>query len=36
MQKGIQLLELLKKFKALREVGLRAKHVAFSFTKRKV
>jgi hypothetical protein len=36
MQEGIQLPELLKKVKALREVGLRAKHVAFSFMKRRV
>jgi hypothetical protein len=30
MQEGIQLSELMKKMKALREVGLRAEHVAFS------
>jgi hypothetical protein len=36
MQEGIQLLELLKKIKALREAGLRAEHVAFSFMKRRV
>jgi hypothetical protein len=36
MQKGIQLPELLAKIKALREAGLRAKHVAFSFMKRRV
>jgi hypothetical protein len=36
MQEGIQLPELLQKIKALREVGLRAKHVAFSFMKRRV
>jgi hypothetical protein len=36
MQEGIQLPELMLKIKALREVGLRAEHVAFSFTKRKV
>jgi hypothetical protein len=36
MQQGIQLLELLKKIKALREAGLRAEHVAFSFMKRRV
>jgi hypothetical protein len=36
MQEGIQLPELLQKIKALREAGLRAKHVAFSFTKRRV
>jgi hypothetical protein len=31
MQEGIQLPELLLKIKALREAGLRADHVAFSF-----
>jgi hypothetical protein len=31
MQEGIQLPELMLKIKALREVGLRAEHVAFSF-----
>jgi hypothetical protein len=36
MQDGIQLPKLLKKIKALREVGLRAEHVAFSFMKRRV
>jgi hypothetical protein len=36
MQKGIQLPELLAKIKALREAGLRAEHVAFSFMKRRV
>jgi hypothetical protein len=36
MQEGIQLLELLEKIKALREAGLRAEHVAFSFMKRRV
>jgi hypothetical protein len=36
MQEGIQLPELLLKFKALREAGLRAKHVPFSFMKRRV
>jgi hypothetical protein len=36
MQEGIQLLELLQKTKALREAGLRAEHVAFSFMKRRV
>jgi hypothetical protein len=36
MQEGIQLPELLAKTKALREAGLRAKHVAFSFMKRRV
>jgi hypothetical protein len=36
MQDGIQLPELLLKIKALREAGLRAEHVAFSFMKRRV
>jgi hypothetical protein len=36
MQKGIQLPELLQKIKALREARLKAKHVAFSFMKRRV
>jgi hypothetical protein len=36
MQEGIQLLELLAKIKALREAGLKAKHVAFSFMKQRV
>jgi hypothetical protein len=36
MQEGIQLPELLLKTKALREAGLRAEHVAFSFMKRRV
>jgi hypothetical protein len=36
MQEGIQLPELMKKIKALREAGLRAEHVAFSFKKRRV
>jgi hypothetical protein len=36
MQEGIQLPELMKKIKALREARLRAKHVAFSFMKRRV
>jgi hypothetical protein len=36
MQEGIQLLELMLKIKALREAGLRAEHVAFSFMKRRV
>jgi hypothetical protein len=36
MQEGIQLPELLKMIKALREAGLRAEHVAFSFMKRRV
>jgi hypothetical protein len=30
MQEGIQLPELMNKIKALREAGLRVKHVAFS------
>jgi hypothetical protein len=36
MQEGIQLPELLQKIKALREAGMRAEHVAFSFMKRRV
>jgi hypothetical protein len=36
MQEGIQLPPLLKNIKALREAGLRAEHVAFSFMKRRV
>jgi hypothetical protein len=36
MQEGIQLLELLARIKALREAGLRAEHVAFSFMKHRV
>jgi hypothetical protein len=36
MQEGIQLPEQLQKIKALREARLRAKHVAFSFMKRRV
>jgi hypothetical protein len=36
MQEGLQLPELLTKIKALREAGLRAEHVAFSFMKRRV
>jgi hypothetical protein len=36
MQEGIQLPELLAKIKALREAGMRAEHVAFSFMKRRV
>jgi hypothetical protein len=36
MQEGIQLPELLTKIRALREAGLRAEHVAFSFMKRRV
>jgi hypothetical protein len=36
MQDGIQLPELMQKIKALRESGLRAEHVAFSFIKRRV
>jgi hypothetical protein len=35
MQEGIQLPELMKKIKALREAGLRAEHVAFRFMKRR-
>jgi hypothetical protein len=33
MQEGIQLPELMQKIKSLREAGLRAEHVAFSFMK---
>jgi hypothetical protein len=36
MQEGIQLPELLARIKVLREAGLRAKHVAFSFMKRRI
>jgi hypothetical protein len=36
MHEGIQLPELLWKIKALREAGLRAEHVAFSFMKMRV
>jgi hypothetical protein len=36
MQEGIQLPKLLAKIKALREAGLRAEHVAFSFMKQRV
>jgi hypothetical protein len=36
MQEDIQLPELLQNIKALREAGLRAEHVAFSFMKRRV
>jgi hypothetical protein len=36
MQEEIQLLELLARIKVLREAGLRAEHVAFSFMKRRV
>jgi hypothetical protein len=36
MQEGIQLPELVKKIMVLREVGLRAERVAFSFMKRRV
>jgi hypothetical protein len=36
MQEGIQLPELMKKIKALREARLRVEHVAFSFMKRRV
>jgi hypothetical protein len=36
MQEGIQLPELMLKIKTLREAGLRAEHVTFSFMKRRV
>jgi hypothetical protein len=36
MQEGIQLPELLARITVLREAGLRAEHVAFSFMKRRV
>jgi hypothetical protein len=36
MQEGLQLPELLAMFMALREAGLRAEHLAFSFMKRRV
>jgi hypothetical protein len=36
MQEGIQLPELLARIKALREAGLMAEHVAFSFMTRRV
>jgi hypothetical protein len=36
MQEGIQLPELMKKIKSLREAGLMAKHVAFRFMERRV
>jgi hypothetical protein len=36
MQEGLQLPELLARIKALREAGLKAKHVAFSFMKHRV
>jgi hypothetical protein len=36
MQEGIQLPELFARIKELREAGLRAEHVAFSFMKRRV
>jgi hypothetical protein len=36
MQEGIQLPELLAHIKVLREAGLRAEHVAFSFMKRRI
>jgi hypothetical protein len=36
MQEDLQSPELLAKIKALREAGLRAEHVAFSFMKRRV
>jgi hypothetical protein len=36
MQEGLHLPELLARIKALREAGMRAEHVAFSFMKRRV
>jgi hypothetical protein len=36
MQEGIQFPELLARIKVLREVGLRAEHVSFSFMKQRV
>jgi hypothetical protein len=36
MQEGIQLPELLARIKVLREAGLRAEHVAFSFMKHRI
>jgi hypothetical protein len=36
MQEGIQLPELLARIKVLRDAGLRAEHVAFSFMKRRI
>jgi hypothetical protein len=36
MQEGLQLPELLAKVKVLREAGLRAEYVSFSFMKRRV
>jgi hypothetical protein len=36
MQEGIQLPELLARIKELREAGLRAEHVDFSFMKQRV
>jgi hypothetical protein len=36
MQEGLHLPELLARIKALREAGLRAEHVAFSFMKQRV
>jgi hypothetical protein len=36
MREGIHLHELLERIKVLREAGLRAQHVAFSFMKRRV
>jgi hypothetical protein len=36
MREGIQLPELLACIKVLRKAGLRAQHVAFSFTRRRV
>jgi hypothetical protein len=35
-EEGIQLSELMLKIKALRKVGLKAEHMAFSFLKRRV
>jgi hypothetical protein len=36
MQEGVQLPDLLARIKALREAGLRAEHMAFSFMKHRV
>jgi hypothetical protein len=36
MQEGLHLPELLARIKVLREAGMRAEHVAFSFMKRRV
>jgi hypothetical protein len=36
MQEGIQLPELLARIKTLKDAGLRAEHVAFSFMKRRI